>query len=256
MADNTETTQPKFPKYSGYDKELRVQTWLALFEVHTDDKSEAERTKLLMYSLDKSALEWYGDVVVGNNLSWLTVKELMIARFGTSTATPLIDAQRRRLQKNETVEQYFGEKIRLLRQAGLDEPSMVDQLTEGLPFSWKLTLTAASPTNTTAWIQVAQRTETHFKSRQTSDIPTGNANPSRVETRTLVSDTRQRTFRQGNSNRSPPPCRYCQRLNIDINHWHRECPNNPFNNASQSADDPPVQTLSSMESDSNEESEN
>ena len=213
--------QNKLDKYDGLTKDIRVQTWLRLYEVHTDGRSSAERSRNLLYNLKGIALEWYGDEIAGSNYTWDQIKDRMTRRFGISTATPLIDAQRRRLKREETVEQYFQDKMRLLRQAGLTESQMVDQLTEGLPFQWKLTLTASHPVDTNAWVQVAQKTESHFKSRPQLQKPFVR----KPTARTLAADT--------NQNESPPQCQYCRRLNIQVNHWHARCPNNPRANSNQ-----------------------
>jgi len=155
----------KFHKFDGVDKSIRVQTWLKLFEVHTNGQSDADRISLLMYNLSGVALEWYGDEIAGTNITkWETVNAKMKTRFGTSTATPLIDAQRRHLRSGETIETYYQEKIRLLRQTQLNEKEIIQQLTEGLPHTWKMTLIAARPTDSNSWVEVALQLESHQKS--------------------------------------------------------------------------------------------
>ena len=111
-------------------------------------------SEALLYNLKGIALEWYGDEIASSvvDLTWQQVRERTIRRFGISTSTPLIDAQRRRLKLGETVEQYFTDKMRLLRQTTINEKEITHQLTEGLPFSWKLSMTAAKPSDPNTWV--------------------------------------------------------------------------------------------------------
>ena len=236
MADNNSEQDPlendfehaiidikeKFEKFDGKSKEIRIQTWLNLYEAHMIQRTEGDRSHSLLYYLRGSALEWYGDEIAGNIIPWSDIKERMIKRFGISTATPLIDAQRRRLVRSEKVEDYFRDKIRLLRQAELAEKQMCDQLTEGLPFQWRLTVAAARPSDTNAWIEIAQQVETHFNSRTFNPKPnTFNRNKQRraqTFAAASVTDSASRTGR-------PPQCNYCKRLGKEEYHWHAQCPN-------------------------------
>lgn len=210
----------KFIKYDGTEKELRVQTWLRLYEVHTDGQSDKERINLLMYSLLGPAWEWYGDEIAGHPTIklWETVKTKMIKRFGVSTATPLIDAQRRYLKREETVEQYFRDKMRLLRQTKLSEEEIIQQLTEGMPISWKMTITASRPTDTSSWVEIAQQIETHQKSQYRKQFAV-NTKHQRNKSFAVTTSTRPRT-----------PCQYCLKRGKEEFHWHRECPNNTSRN--------------------------
>ena len=230
----TGTAQTKFDKYDGLSKDIRIQTWLTLFEVHTQDANDTDRTRALLYNLKGPALEWYGDEIASSvvPLTWLQVRERMIRRFGIGTATPLIDAQRRRLRRDETVEQYFRDKMRLLRQTNISEREICHQLTEGLPFQWRLSLTAARITDSNAWVEVAQQVETHFASLARSQLrpnstpqyqrPTGNnfrpRDNQRPNPRALAAAPNGRPPNQ------PPPCRMCQRRGRTEHHWHRDCP--------------------------------
>ncbi len=205
----------KFEKFTGADKEIRIQTWLRLFEVHTEGQNEEKRIISLMYSLGGSALEWYGDEIAGRSITqWEVVKNKFIKRFGVSTATPLIDAQRLYLKRDQTVEEYFREKMRLLRQTNLSEDEIIQQLTEGLPFSWKMTITASRPADTSSWVEIAQQIEAHQKSANRKPL---NINPrhQRSKSFNLTAPVKPRT-----------PCQYCLKRGKEEFHWHRECPNN------------------------------
>ena len=63
-----------FSKYNGDNKEISVQTWLKLFEVHTT-KEASERVNILMYYLESAAIEWYGEEVANKSLSWDDTKK-------------------------------------------------------------------------------------------------------------------------------------------------------------------------------------
>jgi hypothetical protein len=170
-----------------------------------------------MYYLSGDALEWYADEIVSTNVTdWVEIKAKFINRFGVSTATPLIDAQRRYLKREETVLQYYQDKLRLLRQTKLSEQDIVHQLTEGIPHDWKLTLTAANLTDTSNWIRIAQQVESHQqKQRQRFQ-----RNP--LQRR----DTQPKSFAavQENTSRPPAPCRYCLQRGKTEWHWNRDCP--------------------------------
>lgn len=229
MPDPTATTvtpAPKLDKYDGVCKDIRVQTWLRLFEVHTSEENDTARIKSLMYNLKGIALEWYGDEIAANTSikQWSTVKDKMTKRFGLETSTPLIDAQRRKLKRDETVEDYFREKMRLLRQTKLKDEDIVLQLTEGLPFSWKLSMTSARPSDTHTWFELAQQIETHFKQQ---DRFNKDRNRTQRNTRTLHANNNNSNANYNRNRSQPPrtPCRICQRLNRTEYHWHRECPN-------------------------------
>ena len=91
----------KLDKFSGIDNDIRAQTWITLFEVHTRSSPDT-RVEQLLYNLQGQALEWYGDeVAVMIDPDWITVRDLFISRFGTATSTPLLDAMKRRLKQGE-----------------------------------------------------------------------------------------------------------------------------------------------------------
>jgi hypothetical protein len=219
----TERTN-RLDKFDGISKDIRIQTWLRLYETHIGNE-DADRIKGLLYNLKGIALEWYGDEIAGTSITrWETVKEKIVKRFGISTATPLIDAQRRRLKRDETVEDYFREKMRLLRQTKLSSLEMTQQLTEGLPFQWKLSLAAARPVDPNSWVEVAQQIETHYSSQQ-SRQQFNKFRQNNDRRRSSQTNTTARTL-TATTNRPPYPCNICKRLGRDEYHWHRECPNN------------------------------
>jgi hypothetical protein len=63
----------------------------------------------------------------------------METRFETSLISPNIAAQNRKLNKSETIKQYFDDKMSLLRRTGPSEKLMAHELTFGLPFHYETT---------------------------------------------------------------------------------------------------------------------
>ena len=212
----------QFMKFSDVNKDFSIQSWLSLFETHTSKESDPERVISLMYSLEGKAFGWYGQEVAGKSLDWKTTKEKMTKRFGLSTATPLLDAQRRYLKREEKVEDYFLAKINLLRLTTLTEAEMVQQLTEGVPITWRLTLTSSRVSDPNEWIALAQQIENHYTALNKRNNFT-------FKPKTPQRNQRQQTFIADNSNSTSnqqlPPCRYCQNLGRQEYHWHRDCPN-------------------------------
>lgn len=204
-------------KFSGNNDIVKVQTWIKLYEVHTLHLSGPQKIRQMLYSLKASALEWYGDEIAPkiDTIEWITVKDKIIQRFGVATATPLITAQRRFLRRTETVEEYYKDKIGFLRQTGLSDLEMVQQLTEGLPIEWKVSITAARIQTPNSWIEVAQQLETHFKQQHKQSL-------FRRGERTLTANVQ--------SIRKPRvPCRFCLKRGKTLYHWHSECTNRQSN---------------------------
>ena len=213
----------KLERFDGTDDTVRVQTWLTLFEVHTSPLNDSQRIRTLIYSLKGPALEWFGDEIAphAETITWSETKDKFIRRFGVATSTPLIDAQRRRLKREETVEQYYKAKMRLLRRTHLIEQEVVQQLTDGLPFSWKLSMTAAKPTDSNTWVELAQQIETHFASANNSNRPNQFRKPFQPKR-----NFTPRSLNVSQAQRKIPQCRFCQKRGLTEFHWHRDCPNN------------------------------
>lgn len=235
LPDSTDQSQPssvinmistnRLDKFSGNAADIRIQTWIKLYEQHINTRDDEDLIKGLMYYLKEKALEWYGDEIIGSGIDvWTEVKALLINRFGCETDAPLIVAQRISLRRDETVEEYYQRKVRLLRQTSLSTTEILQQLTEGLPFSWKLTMTSARPLNTNEWVKIALQTEAHFKANERRKLTFQKKKP----VKTLVAaPPHNNSRRPSHADRKPPVCRYCERLGKTEYHWHRECPNRP-----------------------------
>ena len=60
---------------------------------------------------------------------------------------------------DQTLEDYYRAKVRLLNQTTLSEHEKVQMLTAGLPHSWKVSLAPIPITTTDVWFESAQRVE-------------------------------------------------------------------------------------------------
>ena len=217
----------KLSKFNGVTKEIRVQTWLKLFEVHTIAFSDLQRVQNLLYYLSDVALEWYGDEIADNignpQYNWDLVKQRMVRRFDCSSAQPLIEAKDLKLKQNQTLEDYYRAKIRLLNQTSLSEPEKIQMLTEGLPFTWKASLAPIPIITTDVWFECAQKVEAiqskSFARRDTNHKPQYKSQNKPHRSFNLNTQRQQRPESQ-----APYPCRYCQNQGRVEYHWHSECP--------------------------------
>ena len=197
----------------------------SLYEVDTHNLPDADRIRALIFNIKGIALEWFGDEIghAVTALEWTDVRDRMISRFGISTSTPLIDAQRRRLKRDETVQQYFRDKMGLFRQISNAEPEVCHQLTEGLQFSWKLAMTSAKPGSANDCVETAQQLETHFASIPRNPKPDYSQQGNRFNVRPNANFKPNPRALAATNDRPIPACRICERLGRP-NHlqWHRE----------------------------------
>ncbi|UYV81569.1 hypothetical protein LAZ67_20001557, partial [Cordylochernes scorpioides] len=204
----------KLQKYSGNQKDIRAQSWVKLFELHVADE---DKGKLFFYYLEGRALEWYADEIAGTNIKqWETFKQKFITRFGSTTATPLIDAQRRYLRRDESVNDYFQSKFRLLKQTSLSKVEQIQMLTEGLPAQWKISLAPIHFEDIETWVSATLKLEAAFGSIQKNSKLAFNDNKFKDHTSYVASPPKP-----------PYPCRFCKMRNLNNFHWHNECPYRP-----------------------------
>ena len=221
--------QDKLSKFSGNSKDIRIQTWLKLFEVHTIAYSNAQRVQHLLYYLSDAALEWYGDDVANNianpQYTWDFIKQKMVRRFGCSTAQPLIEAKDLSLQRDQTLEEYYRAKIRLLNQTSLSEHEKIQMLTAGLPHSWIVSLAPIPITTTDVWFESAQRVEALYsKPVFKKDFKPRSPNRSQHSFQLDSNPSTEATHYTATESPAPYPCRDCQQEGLNEYHWHRQCP--------------------------------
>ncbi|UYV74184.1 K02A2.6-like [Cordylochernes scorpioides] len=171
---------------------------------------EDEKIKNLMYYLTDSALEWYADEIISNPAikRWEVVKEKLIQRFGSYNANPIVSASHRRLKREESIENYFQDKIRLLNQTHLTKEEKIHLLTDGLPNDWKDLIVAAQPTDATKWFHIAASIEQNRASIQFKP-------KNKIHLATKNNDNRK--------NVCPFWCPICSKKGIKIKHWVTDC---------------------------------
>ncbi|UYV62905.1 K02A2.6-like [Cordylochernes scorpioides] len=157
-----------------------------------------------------SALEWYADEIISNPAikRWEVVKEKLIQRFGSYNANPIVSASHRRLKREESIENYFQDKIRLLNQTHLTKEEKNHLLTDGLPNDWKDLIVAAQPTDATKWFHIAASIEQNRASIQFKP-------KNKIHLATKNNDNRK--------NVCPFWCPICSKKGIKIKHWVTDC---------------------------------
>ncbi|UYV71739.1 hypothetical protein LAZ67_9000200, partial [Cordylochernes scorpioides] len=175
-----------------------------------DQHNEDEKIKNLMYYLTDSALEWYADEIISNPAIkiWEVVKEKLIQKFGSYNANPIVSASHRRLKREESIENYFQDKIRLLNQTHLTKEEKIHLLTDGLPNDWKDLIVAAQPTDATKWFHIAASIEQNRASIQFKP-------KNKIHLATKNNDNRK--------NVCPFWCPICSKKGIKIKHWVTDC---------------------------------
>ena len=227
-------SKARLAKYAGPKSAIRVELWLNLFEVETRGQGDQDRiTNLMRYLLD-DALNFYASDVVPkiDTLNWTETRKLLTDRFGIAIRHPLVEANKRYLKASETVQQYFEDKLRLLRLAGLDDEACISMLTDGIPSSYRNHLACSPATNPTEWLKHALRLEANSKFNgtrsQQSHVPKNNRPRTTGPGHTAYfasADQSQQSNATQQRNQSKPrtPCRFCQDAGLTLFHWHRDC---------------------------------
>jgi len=235
-------------RYSGRQDEIRLSSWLNLYNVITDGKSDKDKVTLLMRYLKGEALAWYADEITKDpKISWDECSVQMLSRFGEPLVRPLVAAQRRIFSRQDTVQKYFDEKMRLLRQCDLDDTDIVSQLTEGMPMSYRTSLIVAQPSAAVQWLTVALQLEQSYAKYSPRTTPQTNfmSKPG--------FNNNKKPFMDKQPARKPPTaCKICEKLNKPNQwHWHSDCPNRNTQANKQPANEAnnPTPSTSHLESD-------
>ncbi|UYV77680.1 K02A2.6-like [Cordylochernes scorpioides] len=207
MAENPNN---RLQKFNGSKSAIRPESWIKLYDFENNSLKEDEKIKNLMYYLTDSALEWYADEIISNPAikRWEVVKEKLIQRFGSYNANPIVSASHRRLKREESIENYFQDKIRLLNQTHLTKEEKIHLLTDGLPNDWKDLIVAAQPTDATKWFHIAASIEQNRASIQFKP-------KNKIHLATKNNDNRK--------NVCPFWCPICSKKGIKIKHWVTDC---------------------------------
>ncbi|UYV70987.1 hypothetical protein LAZ67_8001338 [Cordylochernes scorpioides] len=200
----------KLEKFSGDKGSIRPESWLKLYELETGKLDEVDRINNLIYYLSKDALEWFADEILSNASieKWDTVKLKLIQRFGYKVESPIVAASKRRLKKEETVEDYFRDKIRLLNQTSLNNVEKLKMLTDGLPLDLKNYLVTAQPKDPSHWMQIAMEIEQN--NNQIRQQQRSKAKVFNITTPTI-------------SKNCPNWCPICKKKGLYFKHWISDC---------------------------------
>ena len=208
----------KIDRFSGNDPEIMTDRWISLFDVVVlQVPIDSQRVQLLMQYLRSEALNWYADEIAPQIgiITYEKCKQLFIRRFGIPIVDPVVSAQRRRLQRNETVKEYFDAKMTFLRRSTLTPHSQAAQLTEGMPYHFRPSLIAANPQDPISWLYVAQQLEESSK-----HFPKAKESRQNKQVNHFTNQNKNKF-----SDRKPPkPCRFCQGVGLTEWHWHSDCP--------------------------------
>ncbi|UYV69327.1 K02A2.6-like, partial [Cordylochernes scorpioides] len=192
---------PSTPTFSG--EELVENEKTPVVDFPSNDSEDGQiRTR--------NALEWFADEILSNASikKWDTVKLKLIQRFGYKVESPIVAASKRRLKKEETVEDYFIDKIRLLNQTSLNNVEKLKMLTDGLPLDWKNYLVTAQPKDPSHWMQIAMEIEQNnnqIRQQQRSKTKVFN-----ITTPTI-------------SKNCPYWCPICKKKGLYFKHWISDC---------------------------------
>jgi hypothetical protein len=224
----TMSTQEKLVRFANTTSSIKISSWLNLFEVLTDGKSDKERVLTLMSYLKSDALNFYAEDIVKDisTFTWAQCRTKFEDRFGDPIVEPIIAAQNRHLNRNDTVQSYYNEKMRFLRQTPLRDNDIVAMLTEGMPQSYKIQLIVARIKTLVEWLSVALQLETTMSKKFMSEPFKSN----KSQTANFAMHSNTNKYKDKSLKRKPPhPCKYCTSLGKTLYHWHNECRNKPNN---------------------------
>lgn len=223
------SSKPKFQRFSGPKTKIKITSWLSLFDVLAlgqDITIEKKKISFLMEYLEDEALQFFADEIATklDTITWTEVKTALTTRFGERTIDPVLAASRRRWNKGqESVQDYYEDKMYLLRKTGLAEASMAEVLTDGMPFSFRNNLIAATITTTSDWLSKAVRLESSFNLNPRSEHPRAVA---------AMADSHNGKPKYQNKGKRPPPgpCKYCKakgKADHQSMHWQSDCRDKP-----------------------------
>ncbi|KAI1279258.1 hypothetical protein HDE_14101 [Halotydeus destructor] len=201
-----------------HDSSVRVESWVSMFELVTEEKTDHERLRALLRYLAGDAMNWFAEDVIPviDTLTWASCKANLIARFCYVLVSPVLQAQKRYLRRSEDVLCYYNEKMQMLRQTGLSPLDQTAMLTEGMPQSFRTALISAQLKEPQAWLSVALQLESSSRTFKSSEVDRTMPQTNKIEKRSRPAD---------NQRKPPRPCRFCKDLGKTEWHWHNECPN-------------------------------
>ena len=216
------SADPKMPKFSGKEGDLEIEAFLVIFErLFSSIPDDRKLLKIIAFLEGDAANSYAIDVLSDPNADWAKAKEKLNHRYGHSDIPPITAAARRRLQRSETVKQYYDDKYKILRRTNLTENHMADLLTEGLPNFYRQHFYGKRFTSTSEWLLTAQDIEADVSRRSTApNRPAAHYVDSKPNHKFQFSNKKKDFNRK-----TLPICQICRKRGITANHWHRDCPN-------------------------------
>lgn len=220
---------PKLVRFAGEKSSIKVSSWLKLFNVASIHcRDTPTKISMLMSYLDGQALNFFADEIASNinTISWEQVVQLFEERFGEELVCPILAANKRRLQRNESVQAYYEACMLLLRQTTTNDHERVAILTDGMPSSYKNVLIGARPSTPLQWRTIAMSLEEankfSFKSQQQQQH----------QSQPAIAAVAVSGKGKSAQTKPPKPCAICKKLGKVEWHWHSECPNKDHNHSS------------------------
>ena len=227
--------KPQIARFNGKDTAMQVDSWLRLFEVAFVGATEQEKVQLLIRHLDGEAITWFSEDVAEtlDSLTWADIKQLMSQRFGEKLVRPIVAAQSRFMNRTDTIQSYYEDKMRLLRRIpGLTPIDQAAMLTAGMPFVYKTSLMSARITSPADWLELSLQLETVYKYKKPPPrgpdgqaVETHGSRPANREPAMAyqASGAKIQDKKKKPDKRPSKPCRFCLEANVTAYHWHSEC---------------------------------
>ena len=113
--------------FTGSNPLIHVDDWIGLFTLVTKGFTDEQRIVALGRHVGGEAMRWLiRDIVpVHDQVTWQQVSTRMVTRFQRATHSFFNDAMDRELKANETIEEFFNDKRRLMALANIGEPNQV-----------------------------------------------------------------------------------------------------------------------------------
>lgn len=242
--------------YKGEDDKITIENWFIRFEMicKFDNIRDSDKVFILGNYLSDSALDWYINLVNGNdNITFEEIKKGIISRFGFQTINPLVEFVRLNYDTNLGMENYFNQKRKLASLSGLTETQSVILMIEGLPFNLKNCFIAVQPTTYTEFLSIAKVAENNllknffpkiqnnsnnnyssfhpkFKTNKRfrgNNLFGYNNNNNNNRSNYSVDNNKFKFVRKETEKKLPPnPCRICEKKgHMNQFHWVWDCKN-------------------------------
>jgi len=222
QAVNQESKTIKICSFAGDTDEIPVEKWFRLYDklavaAHWTGNDKIEH---LHEHLEGEAMKWYLQEVFEVLTSWHDIEASFTQRFGVTVADPFRAFIHYRLQKNQSVKEYFDNKRKLGHQSKLACEHIISGLTDGLPTNMETNFVGLTINNTAEWLTIAQRVESCLKRSDRSKV-------SNISSPISPSTSRPPLAPQKRTLQPTTPCRFCEaRGKPNQLHWHSMCPNN------------------------------